>query len=60
LIFLVRATLIKYTKREFKEIYMSMEVFVALCAVGFWAMLPASLAIAVRDFDDAIIDDDHH
>ncbi|EQC43104.1 hypothetical protein M901_2209 [Bacteriovorax sp. DB6_IX] len=39
---------------------MSMEVFVALCAVGFWAMLPASLAIAVRDFDDAIIDDDHH
>ncbi len=39
---------------------MSMEVFVALCCVGFWAMLPASLAIAVKDFDDAIIDDDDH
>ena len=39
---------------------MSMEVFVAICLVGFWGLLPASLAIAVKQFDDAIIDEDHH
>lgn len=39
---------------------MSMEVFVALCLVGFWAMLPASLAIACRDFDNDMMDDGHH
>jgi len=37
-----------------------MEVFVALSLVAFWAMLPASLALAVKYFDDAIIDEDHH
>jgi hypothetical protein len=39
---------------------MSMQVFVAICLVGFWALLPASLAIAVKQFDDAMMDDDHH
>ncbi|EQC43920.1 hypothetical protein M900_1495 [Bacteriovorax sp. Seq25_V] len=39
---------------------MSMEVFVALCLVAFWASLPASLAIAVKQFDDAAMDEDHH
>ncbi|AYF45076.1 hypothetical protein BALOs_2077 [Halobacteriovorax sp. BALOs_7] len=38
---------------------MSLEVFVALCLVGFWALLPASLAIACKDFDDAMMDDHH-
>ena len=39
---------------------MSMEVFVILNLIVFWAMLPISLAFAVKDFDDVIIDEDHH
>lgn len=39
---------------------MSLEVFVAICLVAFWAMLPISLAIAVKDFDDAAMSEDHH
>lgn len=39
---------------------MSLEVFVALCLVVFWASLPISLAIACKDFDDAILHDDQH
>lgn len=34
---------------------MSFEVFVAMCLVGFWALLPASLALAVKTFDDELI-----
>lgn len=39
---------------------MSFEFFVALCLVGMWALLPISLIIAVKSFDDEIIGDGEH
>lgn len=41
---------------------MSMSLFVILTLVGTWGLMVASLAIAIRDFDEAAMDDhgDHH
>lgn len=40
---------------------MNFEFFVALCLVGTWALLPISLIIAVKTFDDDMIGGgDHH
>jgi hypothetical protein len=42
---------------------MSFEVFIAISLVFFWALLPASVAIAMTQFDDALLDhhdEEHH
>lgn len=39
---------------------MSFEFFVAISLVGIWALLPISLIIAMTDFDNEQLSDDHH
>jgi hypothetical protein len=38
---------------------MSFELFVGICLVACWALLPASIAIAVKQYEDALYDDGH-
>ncbi len=38
---------------------MSFSVFVALCLIGTWALLPLSLVIAMTDFDDEAMSEPH-
>lgn len=38
---------------------MSLELFVAISLVVFWASLPVSLAIAVKLFDDEAMSEPH-
>ena len=39
---------------------MSFEVFVAITLVATWALLPLSLVIGLKDFDDEQMSDPHH
>jgi len=39
---------------------MSFTVFVAICLVGVWALMPISLVIAMTQFDEELQSDDHH
>jgi hypothetical protein len=38
---------------------MSFELFVGICLVACWALLPASIALAVKQYEDALYDDGH-
>ena len=38
---------------------MSFQVFIAITLVGIWALLPLSLVIALKDFDDEAMSDPH-
>lgn len=39
---------------------MGFDAFVAFCLVGIWALLPISLVIAVKTFDDEAIGGHDH
>ena len=39
---------------------MSFSVFVAICLIGVWALMPISLVIAMSQFDKEQQDSDHH
>lgn len=39
---------------------MSFEVFVAISLIGIWGLLPLSLVIAMKSFDDEALSDPHH
>ena len=36
---------------------MSFPTFIAICLVGVWALLPISMIIASRDFDNELMSD---
>ncbi|MDC1174790.1 hypothetical protein OAT67_05325 [Bacteriovoracaceae bacterium] len=38
---------------------MSFSVFVGLCLIGTWALLPISLIIAMTSFDDEALSEPH-